>query len=51
LASLSVIRPSDLEQRIAKLRDPKAPPVVQSLARAALSSPARCARAAPPKKQ
>jgi hypothetical protein len=51
LASLSVIRPSDLEQRIAKLRDPKAPPVVQSLARAALSSPTRCARAAPPKKQ
>ena len=47
LAALSAIRPVDLEQRIAKLRDKKAPPVVQSLAQAALSSPARCTRAAP----
>jgi hypothetical protein len=51
LASLSALRPADLQQRIAKLQDKKAPPVVRSLAHAALSSPARCAPPAPPKKR
>lgn len=51
LASLSAIRPADFERRIAPLRDRKAPPIVQSLARAALSSTGRCVRAAPPAKR
>jgi HEAT repeat protein len=51
LASLSALRPADLQQRIAKLQDKKAPPVVRSLAHAALSSPARCAPPASPKKK